>query len=151
MILNCSWNGEPFECCDIFLPLKTEFGTCYTINSVNTNPRYGKRLISNRLNGPGMLKLSVSEDIDVSVPISNIVFASQSPVSILFQIHFHSPDDVPFAFEERELKDSILWGSVKSYIIKVYGCEIIGSHSFYSLCFLFSILDYRNGKRSKCG
>lgn len=36
MIQNCVWNNEPFECCEGFLPLETEFGLCYTINSAIT-------------------------------------------------------------------------------------------------------------------
>lgn len=33
---NCTWNGKPFECCDAFLPLKTEFGLCFSTNSMHT-------------------------------------------------------------------------------------------------------------------
>lgn len=32
----CKWNGEPFNCCDKFLPVKTEYGTCFSINSLHT-------------------------------------------------------------------------------------------------------------------
>lgn len=36
LIGNCTWNRKPFPCCDNFLPLHTESGLCYTINSIQT-------------------------------------------------------------------------------------------------------------------
>lgn len=64
---NCSWNGVPFECCEGFRPLATETGTCYTINSALTHPMYGKELFCNRENGPGKLRMMVTEDIQVFI------------------------------------------------------------------------------------
>lgn len=95
---NCSWNGEPFECCEGFQPLATETGTCFTINSGLTLPKFGKELFCNRENGPGKLRMMVTEDI---------------------QIFIHHLNDVPFSYSERDLKDTILWGSTKEIIVKV--------------------------------
>lgn len=95
---NCSWNGEVFECCEGFRPLPTETGICYTINSALTIPSYGKELFCNRENGPGKLRMMVTEDI---------------------QIFIHHPNDIPFAYGERDLRDTILWGSTKDIIVKV--------------------------------
>ncbi|XP_044739945.1 uncharacterized protein LOC123301275 [Chrysoperla carnea] len=36
IFVKCLWNDEPFNCCDQFLPLETEYGICYTINSLHT-------------------------------------------------------------------------------------------------------------------
>lgn len=74
---NCSWNGIEFDCCSGFRPLHTETGTCYTINSALTQPKYGKELFCNREVGVGKLKMMVTEDI---------------------QLFIHHPNDVPFAF-----------------------------------------------------
>ncbi|CRK86824.1 CLUMA_CG000653, isoform A [Clunio marinus] len=98
LIKNCSWNGEAFECCEGFRPLATETGMCYTINSALTVPKYGRELFCNRENGPGTLKMMVSEDV---------------------QIYIHHQNDIPFAYSERDLKDTILWGSTKQLMIKV--------------------------------
>lgn len=87
-VKNCSWNNEEFDCCEGFLPLETETGICYSINSELTRPKFGKELFCNRENGPGKLKMMVMEDI---------------------QIFIHHPKDVPFAYGERDLKDTILW------------------------------------------
>lgn len=82
----CSWNNEPFECCEGFRPLATEFGVCYSINSALTVPKYGKKLTG----GPqDVLKLTVTADI---------------------QMFVHQPHDVPFASEERNLRQTILLG-----------------------------------------
>jgi amiloride-sensitive sodium channel len=76
----------------------TETGICYAINSALTKPKYGKELFCNRETGPGKLKMMVTEDI---------------------QLFINHPNDVPFAYGERDLKDTILWGSTKEIVIKV--------------------------------
>lgn len=76
---NCSWNGVEFDCCTGFRPLHTETGTCYTINSALTQPKYGKELFCNRETGPGKLKMMVTEDI---------------------QLFINHPYEVPFAYGE---------------------------------------------------
>lgn len=107
---NCSWNGEPFECCEGFRPLATETGICFTINSALTEPKFGEKLFCNRENGPGKLKMMVTEDI---------------------QIFIHHPYDIPYAFAERDLRDTILWGSTKDIVIKV--TEIINDDTVSKL------------------
>lgn len=97
MIMNCTWNALDFDCCKLFLPLETEFGTCYTINSVNTKPSAHKKLISNRKTGPGQLGFALLEDV---------------------QIFIHPPNEVPHAFQDREIKQTVLWGSRKEIILK---------------------------------
>lgn len=109
-VKNCSWNDESFDCCEGFRPLQTETGTCYTINSALTIPKYGKELFCNQENGPGKLKMMVTEDI---------------------QIFIHHPNDVPFAYGERDLKDTILWGSTKEIVIKV--TEIINDDTVVTI------------------
>lgn len=34
-IENCGWNNENFNCCDYFLPMETEIGICYALNSLH--------------------------------------------------------------------------------------------------------------------
>lgn len=105
---NCSWNDEEFDCCEGFRPLETESGICFTINSALTKPKYGKKLSVNRETGPGKLKMMVMEDI---------------------LIYVHHPKDVPFAYSERDLRDTILWGSTKEMIIKV--TEIVNDETVH--------------------
>uniref|UniRef100_A0A1B0DLA2 Uncharacterized protein n=1 Tax=Phlebotomus papatasi TaxID=29031 RepID=A0A1B0DLA2_PHLPP len=97
LITNCAWNGHNFSCCDAFLPLKTEFGQCYTINSIHTNPQYGMKLINNRQSGPGSLYIFALEDI---------------------QIHLHSSYAVPYINTEHDLQETILWGLQKEILFK---------------------------------
>lgn len=96
--MNCFWNGEPFECCEGFILIETEFGPCYSINSALTNPPFAKSLISDRLSGPGTLKLVAMEDI---------------------KIYLHAVDDVPYKASDRSLFDTVLWGSKKDIFFNV--------------------------------
>lgn len=118
MLYNCTWNKQSFNCCDAFLPVETEFGVCYIINSIHTrlfrrraseyhyislkmsissSPKYGLQLISNRALGPGKLQFTAYEDI---------------------AIHLHSPHDVPYTIDG-DIKETILYGSVKEIVVSV--------------------------------
>lgn len=72
----CSWNDRPFDCCSYFLPLETELGRCYAINSrqviddgINT-PKH-LEMLSNRKNGPGKLYLEINNYVNVSFTLTN--------------------------------------------------------------------------------
>lgn len=112
MITNCTWNELEFDCCKMFLPLETEFGTCYTINSINTNPSASRILDSSRKTGPGLLTFALLEDV---------------------QIFIHPPNEVPHAFQDRELKQTVLWGSKKEIILKTE--DIIDPEKSSASCF----------------
>ena len=58
----CSFNGKPFDCCKHFIPIETEVGRCFALNSgqTKTPPNYTPlNLKSNRFTGPGSLKIRV--------------------------------------------------------------------------------------------
>lgn len=101
-----------FDCCKMFLPLETEFGTCYTINSINTKPPASRILVSSRKTGPGQLTFALLEDV---------------------QIFIHPPNEVPHAFQDRELKQTVLWGSKKEIILKTE--DIIDPEKSSTSCF----------------
>lgn len=98
LLANCKWNDEPFNCCDGFIELQSEFGVCYTINSMHTKPQFGKRLLSDRTTGPGRLDFIVLEDIE---------------------LYLHSSEDVPSKNSDRNLHETILWGVKKEILFSV--------------------------------
>lgn len=98
LLVQCKWNGEPFECCEGFLELHSEFGVCYTINSMHTSPPFGKRLISDRESGPGLLELMTLEDVE---------------------LYLHSTEDIPSKSTDRNLHDTILYGAQKEILFGV--------------------------------
>ncbi|XP_034254431.1 uncharacterized protein LOC117653133 [Thrips palmi] len=97
LLIKCRWNGQPFDCCKNFLPLQTETGLCYTINSLHN--RYKPNgtpvnkdlveLISNRMTGPGTLEFMAKESI---------------------KIFIHAPEDVPNFNHPQDEKESLFWG-----------------------------------------
>ncbi|CAH1394796.1 unnamed protein product [Nezara viridula] len=96
---NCTWNGEPFECCSQFLPLKTELGLCYTINSLHTKSKLKKLVLkSNKKTGPGKLRFQVYEAA---------------------KLFIHSTDDVPYINHPLEEKAVLNWGTVYSMSFQV--------------------------------
>ncbi|XP_053681671.1 sodium channel protein Nach [Sabethes cyaneus] len=102
LILDCFWQNEPFDCCQLFLPLETEFGECYSINSLNSFPERRVKLVNNRQTGPGILRFKIQDDL---------------------QIYLHDEYAVPFANIERSLREPVLWGTSKEIIIRVIGME----------------------------
>ncbi|CAO1431118.1 unnamed protein product [Diamesa hyperborea] len=86
LVQKCSWNGEEFQCCKGFLPLETDSGICYTINSALVHPRIGDKS-PNYKHKYGELKINVLVDI---------------------QLFIHHPKDVPFTYQRRDLRDTIV-------------------------------------------
>ncbi|KAJ2949042.1 hypothetical protein O0L34_g5984 [Tuta absoluta] len=68
-ISNCSWNDEPFDCCKYFIPMDTELGTCYAINTIQGRAKKPVKLpmISNKITGPGNIKFNVLVTANVYV------------------------------------------------------------------------------------
>ncbi|XP_066902904.1 sodium channel protein Nach [Halyomorpha halys] len=96
---NCTWNGVPFDCCSQFLPLQTEIGLCYTINSLHTKSKLKKlELKSNKKTGPGKIRFQVYEAA---------------------KLFIHSPDDVPYINHPHEEKAVLNWGTVYSMSFQV--------------------------------
>lgn len=102
LLSDCSWQGRSFDCCQFFHPLQTEFGTCFSINSQNSKPKAAAKLINNRYTGPGALRFKVKEDL---------------------QVYLHDEHSVPYAFVDRALKETVLWGMQKEIIFKVTELE----------------------------
>ncbi|GLH13359.1 Sodium channel protein Nach [Gryllus bimaculatus] len=101
MFGECSWNGEPFKCCDHFRPLPTEIGTCFAFNSVQTDSGPVKPLNtqSNKKTGAGKLMTQIA------VPTTVYVLARQEVPTL------NSIERVKFSTKEGTLIKR--WFSVK--------------------------------------
>ncbi|XP_058448784.1 sodium channel protein Nach-like isoform X2 [Malaya genurostris] len=102
LISDCFWLNEPFDCCQFFLPLQTEFGECFSINSQNSRTVRMTRLVNNRQTGPGVLRFKVKEDL---------------------QIFLHDEHAVPYAYTDQTLRETVLWGTNKEIVFKVIEME----------------------------
>ncbi|XP_049811215.1 uncharacterized protein LOC126253786 [Schistocerca nitens] len=69
LLTRCWWNGEPFACCQHAPPLRTEVGSCFAINSAQTDGSESnrKKLTCNRTTGRGSLKVEVKAEVIVFV------------------------------------------------------------------------------------
>lgn len=85
----CKWNNELIDCCSNFLPLETEFGICFSINSLHTVklPKSLPPLISNDKIGLGWLYIKAKED---------------------YQAFVHPQEDVPYGNVESDMKLTVL-------------------------------------------
>lgn len=86
------------DCCEDFLPLKTEYGLCYSFNSRQASGLMSPKYMNNLETGPGSLLFHSTEDI---------------------QIHIHPPLEFPTYFSEGDIKETILWGTKKEVILNV--------------------------------
>uniref|UniRef100_A0A182QV99 Uncharacterized protein n=1 Tax=Anopheles farauti TaxID=69004 RepID=A0A182QV99_9DIPT len=108
LLTDCQWQQEPFDCCRLFLPLDTEFGRCYSVNTANFATGTGDgglpppRLVSNRATGPGWLRFRVLEDV---------------------QLYLHDEFSVPHAYVDRALRETVLWGMRKEIAVRVIEME----------------------------
>ncbi|BET00142.1 Amiloride-sensitive sodium channel [Nesidiocoris tenuis] len=90
LITDCQWNERIFDCCSNFLPLRTEIGPCFTINSIQTIEKPKLNMIVNSSTGPGTLSFLASREIFVFL---------------------HSKEDLPFVNTPAEFKEMVVLAS----------------------------------------
>ncbi|XP_017855509.1 PREDICTED: pickpocket protein 11 [Drosophila arizonae] len=98
LIVECQYLNNIFDCCDQFLPILTEYGVCYTFNSVQARKVAQVQFKNNRMTGAGNLKFLATADIQVNV---------------------HAPIDVPYLFSEGMIRETVLLGNNKELILNV--------------------------------
>ncbi|XP_075978336.1 sodium channel protein Nach-like [Anticarsia gemmatalis] len=59
ILKNCSYNAKQFPCCEHFLPIQTDIGPCFIINSVQTEIQNPYPMINNMKNQGGVLRFDV--------------------------------------------------------------------------------------------
>ncbi|KAG5879361.1 hypothetical protein JTB14_030990 [Gonioctena quinquepunctata] len=100
IITACKWNDDHFNCCDEILPLDTEYGICYSLNSLHTKKLRGSKMdfTTNRKTGPGQLWLRTNEDV---------------------RVYFHAPEDVPFINSDPDQRKDVMLGEAFNISINV--------------------------------
>ncbi|XP_071053835.1 pickpocket protein 11-like [Onthophagus taurus] len=104
LIKNCLWRGQKFDCCEKFLPLNTEYGVCFSLNSMHTKKTFQSHLDmeSNRKTGPGELIIEPIDDI---------------------RFYFHAREDVPFINSDPDQRRDVMLGESYNVIFKVTEIE----------------------------
>ncbi|XP_056638213.1 pickpocket protein 11-like [Diorhabda sublineata] len=104
----CKWNNEDFNCCEEFLPIETEYGICYSFNSLHTTKIKKSKLdlTMNRKTGPGKIWFQTEEDT---------------------RVFFHAPEDVPFINSDPDQRKDIMLG--ESFNITISVIEIDNDES----------------------
>nr|CAI5832737.1 unnamed protein product [Callosobruchus analis] len=92
----CRWYNKGFDCCKKFLPMETEYGICYSFNSLHTTPSEIMKM--NRSTGTGKLWIKAFEDV---------------------RLFFHAPEDVPFINTDPDQRADIMLGDFFNISIKV--------------------------------
>lgn len=90
--------GLDFNCCTEFLPLRTEFGLCFSLNSLQTTGQLIPDYVSNLETGPGLLQFHSTEDV---------------------QVYIHPPLELPTQLTEGVIQETVLWGTKKEIIINI--------------------------------
>lgn len=99
MFMSCSWNGKPINCCKNFRPIQTEYGTCYTMNSLHSDhhqPMY--HVTSSKHHSRDTLEIILSHDCEAFV---------------------HSPEDIPFWNMEYDRRMVIVYGAQATVIFSI--------------------------------
>jgi acid-sensing ion channel, other len=109
MFTSCSWNGKPINCCNDFKTVETEYGICYSINSLHaldTPPLY--RVTSSNRNKRDTLEIVLRNDYEAFV---------------------HAPEDIPFWNMEYDRRIAAVYGSRASVIFSI--TDIINAPEVY--------------------
>ncbi|XP_044746369.1 pickpocket protein 11-like [Coccinella septempunctata] len=100
----CKWNDIEFDCCEKFLPLETEYGICYSLNSLHTRQTSNSYidLVSNRKNGAGGLYFQTVNDV---------------------RMYIHATEDVPFINADPDFGKDILVGESSKILFNIIEIE----------------------------
>nr|XP_015837686.1 PREDICTED: sodium channel protein Nach-like isoform X2 [Tribolium castaneum] len=106
LLSKCKWNETPFDCCEKFLPLETEYGICYSFNSLHTKKPSQHAsdfyFFSNRKTGPGALFIQTIEDV---------------------RLYFHAREDVPFINSDPDQRKDVMLGETYNISINIIEIE----------------------------
>ncbi|KAJ3637615.1 hypothetical protein MTP99_001059 [Tenebrio molitor] len=106
LLSKCKWNEVSFDCCEKFLPLETEYGICYSFNSLHTKKPSRRHhefyFYSNRKTGPGALFVETIEDV---------------------RLYFHAREDVPFINSDPDQRKDVMLGETYNISINVIEIE----------------------------
>ncbi|XP_031631442.1 pickpocket protein 19-like [Contarinia nasturtii] len=70
LMINCTWNEKPFDCCRYFLPIQTTMGKCFLLNSIQLINRSDDRWFKMKLGSEKMqdfLRLEFSKAASITV------------------------------------------------------------------------------------
>ncbi|KAJ3649088.1 hypothetical protein Zmor_020850 [Zophobas morio] len=106
LLSRCKWNEISFDCCEKFLPLETEYGVCFSFNSLHTKKPARREddffFYSNRKTGPGELFVETIEDV---------------------RLYFHAREDVPFINSDPDQRKDVMLGETYNISINVIEIE----------------------------
>ncbi|KAL0883199.1 hypothetical protein ABMA27_016636 [Loxostege sticticalis] len=59
IVKNCSYNDEPFNCCEYFLPIDTDMGPCFILNSIQVKNPKPLPMVCNMMHKRGVIRFQV--------------------------------------------------------------------------------------------
>ncbi|XP_077293708.1 sodium channel protein Nach-like isoform X2 [Arctopsyche grandis] len=102
LIHGCSWQDKELDCCKYFLPIDSEFGLCYSFNTLQSRLSGTVPLFkSNRTTGPGYLSFYVYKRLLVYIHGSDDVPWVKSDLDMRFDVN----DNIDFIFEMIEMSN----------------------------------------------
>ncbi|GAB0089204.1 sodium channel protein Nach [Sergentomyia squamirostris] len=131
----CQWNQEKkFNCCDYFFPMETELGTCFTINSMQTeNPKNLKMpMISDKYTGPGKLKIEILTDAFIYIlgeeDVPHLVTSKSEMLAVTPRISYYRVISMKNIENDPETRDV----NVAQRSCRYPDENILDVHKFYS-------------------
>ncbi|CAH2099639.1 unnamed protein product [Euphydryas editha] len=67
LIVDCRFNGKKISCCESFRIVDSEYGPCYSFNSLQSNYFDDAKFIVNRSTGPGVLTFNLLADAQITI------------------------------------------------------------------------------------
>ncbi|KAM3962325.1 sodium channel protein Nach-like [Aphomia sociella] len=98
LFISCKWNGKAINCCKNFMPIATEYGTCYSINNKHAE---------------GLQTLFVSSTNQYETGTLELVLAQD------YEAFLHSVEDVPFWNMEYDCRIATVYGSQATVLFSI--------------------------------
>ncbi|XP_063834913.1 degenerin del-1-like [Ostrinia nubilalis] len=106
MITDCRFNGEEFPCCEKFRMVDSEYGYCFSFNTLQSESSRDEPLYAvNRSTGPGLLTYRLLYDAYISVHSPEELSTNNLDFKFKFDVKARSENRVQFLFSMVEMEN----------------------------------------------
>ncbi|KAL0895500.1 hypothetical protein ABMA27_011610 [Loxostege sticticalis] len=106
MIADCRFNGQEFPCCKKFRLVDSEYGYCFSFNTLQNESSRDEPLYTvNRTTGPGLLTFRLLYDAYISVHSPEELSTNNLDIKFRFDVKTRAENRVEFLFSMVEMQN----------------------------------------------
>ncbi|XP_039745535.1 uncharacterized protein LOC120623547 [Pararge aegeria] len=108
LISDCHFNSNKFSCCKYFYTVDSEYGQCYSFNSLQGPKTNNRQFFVNSSTGPGVLSFRLLYDAQISVHSSEELSTNDLDKKFRFDVNTYVDKVVDYLFSIIEVDNELV-------------------------------------------